>query len=135
MRPDQVVMVPADPERLTVDLLQAALGDEANVGTDLPHNWTTGSPTFIQVAHDGTPTMDWPARIVATMRITVWARKKSTSRDIAARCMGLLLAADGYRQSTGLLLAVDSGTAARLTSFAVLHSSMTRHIENSPVSP
>jgi hypothetical protein len=121
-------VVQVDPERHTVDRLQSLLagrGRAERVGTDLPSDWTPGSPMFVQVAHDGTPTLDWPVRTVSTMRVTVWSRIKSDGRNLAVLSMGLLLAEPGYRESTGLLLTVDPSTRGRLASFAVLLSQMT----------
>ena len=121
-------VVQVDPERFTVDTLAsllAARGRTERVGTDLPSTWTTDSPMFVQVAHDGTPTLDWPVRAVSTMRVTVWSGTKGAGRDLAALCMGLLLAQPGFSESTGLLLTKDSTTRGRLASFAVLLSQMT----------
>lgn len=125
------LVVQVDPERATVDLLQALLvaqGRTEKVGTDLPDTWTPASPTFVQVAHDGTPTLDWPVRAVSTVRVTVWSRVKSQGRDLASLCMGLLLAQPGYSEGTGLLLTVDPTTKGRLASFTVNFSQRTRSL-------
>ena len=121
-------VVQVDPERFTVDMLASLLtarGRTERVGTDLPSSWTTASPIFVQVAHDGTPTMDWPVRVVSVVRVTVWSAAKGEGRDLAALCMGLLLSQPGFSESTGLLLAKDSTTRGRMASFAVLLSQNT----------
>lgn len=110
-----------DPERLAVDYLDGLLIE--TVGVNLPGGWTTRSGAHVQVAHDGTPELDWPAVAYATLRVTAWAGSTSAAKDLAGRAMALLLThpggggVAGVRPLTGVLPTQDPTTRAPLASF------------------
>ena len=128
------VQVERDAEAIVVDYLIArldAIGRPSPVGTDLPDGWAPRSGAFVQVALDGTPTVEWPVRTVATIRVTVWSRTKGEGKELSGICMGLLLThpggsgVSGIRPGIGRLLAKDDN-GGRLTSFTVDVSLRTR---------
>lgn len=122
------LVAPPDPERLIVDLLTGLLasrGEDVTVGVEVPSTWTTGQKPHVQVALDGTPTVQYPVLWVATMRVTSWADGPTEAKDRANLCQALLLAhtgADGLAgclPGTGVLPARDNATDAALASITV----------------
>lgn len=120
--------VTADPERLCVDYLSAALagrGETATVSIGLPSTWTTRSGSHIGVALDGTPTIDYPALSAATIRGTAWAASTTEAKRLAQLAMVLLLTHPGspavfsVNPLTGLLPALDPDNGAPIASFTV----------------
>lgn len=92
-----------DAERVAVDLLTAELDDPADVtvGINLPAAWTPTDPVHVQVTWDGTPTDDHPVRMIATVRITVWADSPTEAKRVAMLAKGHLC---GYTTGiTGLV--------------------------------
>jgi hypothetical protein len=85
-----------DVERAVVDYLTDELDAGPTVGVDLPGGWTPdASPTHVQVALDGTPIVNHPVNIGATIRVTVWARTKTEAKAVALLAHGHLLAYAG----------------------------------------
>jgi len=122
------LVVPADAERVTIDYLAVTLagrGEDATVGVTVPQKWGKTTKPHVQVALDGTPVVQYPCLVRATVRVTVWHASTTTAKRLANLCMGLLLAhpgdADmaGCLPGTGVLPAVDPATKAQLASITV----------------
>lgn len=122
------LLAPDDAEHLGVDFLTAALAarsEDVTVGVDVPSTWKKGTKAHVQVALDGTPTVDWPVWW-ATLRVTCWHESTTEAKRLARLTEGLLLAyaGDGVswagcRPGTGVLPAKDRDTAAQLASITV----------------
>ncbi len=113
--------IPQDAQKVAVDAVTALLagaGRTEAVSATLPADWTPASPMHVQVAFDGTPTVEWPIRTVAAIRVTVWGRIPTDVRTLARLCHGLVLTFDGVRPGAGLLPATDPN-GAYLASFTV----------------
>ena len=120
--------VPPDAERVIVDFLTAALAarsQDVTVGVDLPTTWTTGTKPHVQVALDGTPSVQYPILASASVRATCWHASPTTAKALAALCQALLCAHPGSVQVasvqplTGVLPARDPDTGAQLASVSV----------------
>lgn len=118
-----------DAEHAVIVCLTAALiarGQSATVGTTVPTTaWASTSVPFVQVALDGTPTVDYPIRAAASVRITAWAYTNTAAKALANLCEGLLLSYGGDRQIseilslTGCVPSRDTATNAQLATIAV----------------
>ena len=76
-----------DPERATVDLLTPLL-DGATVGVNLPDDWTPASDPHVRVAWDGTPRLNHPVSIGATVRLVAYAGTKTEAKRLAMEAFG-----------------------------------------------
>lgn len=124
------LVIPPDAEHVTIDYLAeslAARGDLSKVGVDVPSSWTTASEDYVQVALDGTPTVQYPVLWIATVRVTCWSSSPTKAKDRARLCEGLLLTHPGDRAvgvvgclpGTGVLRTKDPDTKAALASITV----------------
>lgn len=120
MRP---LVVPPDAPHIVRDVLAAALlarGETCTVGVGVPVAWTLTSPTHVQVFGVGDPIHRWPVMTVSTIRVTVWSASTTTSKALAALCIGLLYASpiaggmSGTEPLTGVLATRDPDTRAEL---------------------
>ena len=118
-----------DAERAAIDYLTPALvtqGKDVTVGVNVPTAWTKGTKAHIQVGLDGTPTVDYPIRATASLRVTVWHESTTTAKALAALCEGLLLSHPGnsttfnVRPGSGVLPTKDPDTGAQLATIGVL---------------
>lgn len=119
------VAVPPDAERVTVDILTAALasrGQDVTVGVNVPPTWAKGTKPHVQVALDGTPGLTYPIMWNATVRVTCWHESTTTAKALAALSQALLCSFGGSRTVasvqplTGVLPALDPDTGAQLAS-------------------
>jgi len=113
--------IPQDALRVAVDTLAAlvaAAGRAETVSADLPDCWSPADAMHIQVAFDGTPTVEWPIRSVAAIRVVVWGRVPTDVRYLARLCHGLVHTVHGVRPGSGLLPATDPN-GAYVCSFTV----------------
>lgn len=60
------------------------------VGMSLPKKWTPTDTPAVVVFDDSGP-QQWPVSTTSTIRVTVWADGRTRARDLAGRCVGLLL--------------------------------------------
>lgn len=118
------VIVFADGERATIDVLKAELASRAaldyvstaTVGVEYPTG-SAGDPAVphLQVALDGTPVV-YPAAEFATVRLTAWHSTRTKAKQLAALAKAVLDAhggnADvwGFRPLTGPQPAADPDT-------------------------
>lgn len=117
----QLVEFP-DPERAIIGYLDAKLTEP--VGSFYPKS-SADAPVvpFVQVAWDGTPTVEYPITARATIRVTCWTAQPTAGKVLAATIQGLMLTHPGddavwaVTALTGLLPARDPGTGYFLTSF------------------
>lgn len=79
-----------DPERAVVDILSDLV--DTPVGVTLPADWTPRSGPFLTVAWDGTPRMQHPISMSATVRVVAWSASKTEAKTIALDAMGRLCA-------------------------------------------
>ncbi len=115
------VLYPVDAQRVAIDRLKALLataGRTEIVAADLPAAWTPQASMMVQVAHDGTPTVEWPIRTSTAIRVVVWGSQPTLVKQLAGICQGLLLASDGVTPGPGILPDTDD-SGAYLASFAV----------------
>lgn len=109
-----------DIEQLVVDYL-APLLDET-VGVGLPDNWTKTSGNHLQVALDGTPSLQHPITATGTVRLVAWSASTSEAKALTAKAQGLLAAHPGgggiatTRPLTGVLPARNPEHQAELAS-------------------
>lgn len=117
-----------DPERAIRDYLAAKLtarGETATVSVGVPPDWSTASPTHVQVECDGTPIVHYPILIKPTIRVVVWSSSPTAGKALANLCMGLLLVhpggngVAGIHSLTGLLSTRDHITGGDLAAFTV----------------
>jgi hypothetical protein len=122
------IAVPPDAEHVVVDYLTAQLAarsSTATVGVNVPSDWTPGRPAHVQVAHDGTPVVEYPALFRASVRVTCWDEATTDAKALASLCLAVLLAHPGdrsvgsIRPLTGVLPARDPDTSAQLATIAV----------------
>jgi hypothetical protein len=120
--------IPADAERVVIDLLTAALtdrGQDVTVGVILPTSWTPATKPHVQVALDGTPDVTYPVLWRATIRVTCWASSTTTAKALASLSLSLLASHEGgggvysIRPLTGVLPARDPDTEAEMASVTV----------------
>jgi len=120
--------VPPDAERVIIDFLTTALAarsQDVTVGVDLPTTWTTGTKPHVQVALDGTPSVQYPIMARASIRVTCWHAYTTTAKALAALCQALLCAHPGsvsvasVQPLTGVLPARDPDSGAQLASVSV----------------
>ena len=120
--------VPPDAERVIVDFLTTALAarsQDVTVGVDLPTTWTTTTKDHVQVALDGTPSVQYPILWRASVRITWWASSTTRAKAGVALCQALLCAHPGsvsvasVQPLTGVLPTRDPDTGAQLASVSV----------------
>jgi len=118
-----------DAEELLVELLEgllAAQDEEATVGIGVPAGWTPGDTPHVQVAWDGTPSMEWPVYTRPTVRIVARAETTEQAKRLAAVTQGLLLAHMGgegvtnIRPGVGIFPGRDEDTQAEIAWFTVL---------------
>lgn len=116
-----------------VDAVKAALvayladeGITARIATHKwPKDWKLGDAPLVLVADDGGP-VDWPVKSQHTIRVTVGSDSVPTSRRIARKCLGHILAnlpeglAHIQRNGTALTDAQHSQTGADLASGTVI---------------
>lgn len=112
--------IPQDAQKVAVDAVTALLaaGRTEAVSATLPDSWTPTDAMRVQVAFDGTPTVEWPIRSVSAIRIVIWGRSPTAVLALARLCHGLVLTVDGVRPGSGLLPATDPN-GAYLCSFTV----------------
>lgn len=121
MRP--LVQMP-DAEKETRALL-ADLLDGPTVSVGVPQGWTPASGSHVEVAWDGTPSMEWPVSADATIRLVARAASTSAAKALCAEAQGRLVAYMGddviarIRPLTGVLPARDPATNAELASCTV----------------
>lgn len=77
------------------DLIEEFLHEEFDpsvltVGMSLPRKWTPRDTPAVVVFDDSGP-QQWPVSTSPQIRLTVWADGRSRARDLAGRCIGLLL--------------------------------------------
>jgi hypothetical protein len=120
--------VPADAERVVIDLLTATLidrGQDVTVGVIVPTTWTPATKPHVQVALDGTPEVDYPVLWRATIRVTCWASSTTTAKTLAYLALSLLASHEGsggvysIRALTGVLPTRDPDTDAEMASVTV----------------
>jgi len=80
----------ADPEREVVDYLNAELAEPVSV--NFPPTSTTGA---VQVAWDGTPTVDYPVTERATVRVTAYAKQPTAAKVLAGKAQAAALSFPG----------------------------------------
>lgn len=123
-----LVVTYPDPERLTIDILTAALElyvPLVTVQLGAPTNWRPELGSFVQVDLDGVPIMDHPIAMHATVRLVAHASTTDDAKELILLAQGLLLAHPGgqgvtrYRSLTGLFPATDPATEAELASITV----------------
>lgn len=124
------LVAPPDAERVTIDYLTSELdarGESTPTGVNVPHDWTAKSGDYLQVALDGTPTVNYPALWVATVRVTAWSASTTKAKRLAGLAQAILLAHPGDRAAgvagclpgTGVLPTRDPKTKAALASITV----------------
>lgn len=122
------VAVPPDAERVTIDILTAALAARsvtATVGVNIPTTWTTASTQHLQVALDGTPSLQYPILARATVRLTAWASSTTAAKALVSLAQGLMCSHPGdvsvssVQALTGVLPARDPDSGAQLASVTV----------------
>lgn len=128
------VLVFADAERAAIDVLKAELAlrtgidyvsPAITVGVEYPGG-SAGSAEVphVQVAHDGTPTIQEAAEF-ATVRLTAWHTSRTSAKRLVALCKGVLDAhrgtADvhGFRPLTGPQPATDPDTGLAMCTLTV----------------
>ena len=120
--------VAPDAERLTIDYLRPALAARsvtATVGVDIPTTWTTTSTQHVQVALDGTPSLEYPILARATVRLTAWAPSTTAAKALVSLAQGLMCAHPGdasvasVQALTGVLPTRDPDSGAQLASVTV----------------
>lgn len=121
-----------DPEKATRALLDELLADhepDVTVAAGVPRNWTTASPTHVEVAWDGSSSTHAfggaGIRMLATIRLVVRSATTSEAKRIALLCQGLLIGSTGHgitaiRPGIGVAPARDPQTNAELAGFTVL---------------
>lgn len=112
-----------DVERLVTDYLAAELGEgDWTVGVPVPAGWGPDSPTHIQVALDGTPSLAHPILARSTIRLVARAQTTTAAKAAANKALGVLCAhpgdgqITGARPLTGVLPDRDPDTGADLAS-------------------
>lgn len=124
----KLLAVPPDAEHVVRDYLETALAarsQDVTVGVDLPTIWTTETKPHVQVALDGTPSVNYPVLWKATVRVTAWSSSTTTAKALAALCQALLCAHPGdvsvasVQPLTGVLPTRDPDTGAQLASVSV----------------
>jgi len=117
-----------DAERLAIDYLAAALAARsvtATVGVDIPTTWTTTSTQHVQVALDGTPSLEYPVLARATVRLTAWASTTTVAKSLVSLAQGLMCSHPGsptiasVQPLTGVLPTRDPDSGAQLASVTV----------------
>jgi hypothetical protein len=120
--------VPPDAERVSIDYLTAALaarGVAATVGVDIPTTWAAASTQHLQVALDGTPSLEYPILARATVRLTAWASTTTAAKSLVSLAQGLMCAHPGdasvgsVQALTGVLPTRDPVSGAQLASVTV----------------
>lgn len=120
--------VTPDAERVVVDYLTAALAARAQdvtVGVVVPAAWVAGTKAHVQVALDGTPSVQYPILWRASVRITAWHASTTTAKALAALCEALMCAHPGsvsvasVKSLTGVLPTRDPDSGAQLASVSV----------------
>lgn len=118
-----------DAEIVAVQYLTAALvahGETVTVGVVIPTTSTwTASTKFIQVALDGTPTVEYPVMERASLRVTAWAGSTTEAKRLCRVVLAMLLSHPGgngvgsIRPLTGCLPTKDPTTGAQLATGSV----------------
>ena len=117
-----------DAERLTIDYLTAALAARsvtATVGVDIPTTWSTTSTQHLQVALDGTPSLEYPILARATVRLTAWASSTTAAKSLVSLAQGLMCSHPGDASAasvqalTGVLPTRDPVSGAQLATCTV----------------
>ena len=120
--------VAPDAERLTIDYLVAALAARsvaATVGVDIPTTWAPTSTQHLQVALDGTPSLEYPILARATVRLTAWASSTTAAKALVSLAQGLMCSHPGdvsvasVQALTGVLPTRDPDSGAQLASCTV----------------
>lgn len=109
-----------DAERLVVDYLAPLLAPTL-VRTNVPADWTPAT-TLLRVVSDGVPSLQHPVLANYTIRMVAMSGSPTTSKELAAKALGLLSAHTGDGQIastapfTGPLTSRDPSTGAELAS-------------------
>lgn len=112
----------ADAERSIVDYLNSVLAENVTTGFPTPNAAATFT-SAVQVAWDGTPTVEYPVTERATVRVTAWAKQPTTAKALAGKVQGLVLSHPGdasvfaVHPLTGRLPGRDADTGLFFCSF------------------
>lgn len=110
-----------DIEKIVTAYLADALGEDIDVGIQVPSGWTSASRRHLQVVSDGSPLAVWPIITYSTVRLIARCASTSAAKDLCALAQGHLLSHpandDGIASArflTGPLAARDPQTKAEL---------------------
>lgn len=93
-----------DPEPPVVEYLReqfALLGDDVNVGVNVPSTWTPAAKPHVQVAWDGTPIVIRGVLGLATVRLVARAANSDDTKALANRAQAILCGMPGDDEVTG----------------------------------
>lgn len=126
--------VPAEVAVPVKDYLKAKLAvlrPGVTSGIGVPSNWTPQSPTHVGVFDDSGPAQ-WPIVTSPQIRVTVWSSGRTTSRELAGLCLGLLL--EGVpglvvvKKPTSIIDARDPQNLGLMASFTVPTKARTKTV-------